>query len=76
MQYGDTNITDEKLYLYHGFNPATVNFPPHNGRLETKMEVVNQRDAELFFMWQLVCIFYWPQLQIIIKQISVQIIVL
>jgi len=56
MQYGDANITDEKLYLYQGFDPATVNFPPHN-RLEAKMEVVNQRDAELFFMWQMVCPF-------------------
>nr|P49046.1 RecName: Full=Legumain; AltName: Full=Asparaginyl endopeptidase 1; Short=CeAEP1; Flags: Precursor [Canavalia ensiformis]BAA06596.1 asparaginyl endopeptidase [Canavalia ensiformis] len=53
MQYGDTNITAEKLYLYHGFDPATVNFPPHNGNLEAKMEVVNQRDAELLFMWQM-----------------------
>ncbi|KAG5028268.1 hypothetical protein AAZX31_05G053800 [Glycine max] len=53
MQYGDTNITAEKLYLYQGFDPAAVNFPPQNGRLETKMEVVNQRDAELFFMWQM-----------------------
>ncbi|KAL2321607.1 hypothetical protein Fmac_025986 [Flemingia macrophylla] len=53
MQYGDTNITGEKLYLYQGFDPATVNFPPHNGELETKMEVVNQRDAELVFMWQM-----------------------
>ncbi|TKY55414.1 Vacuolar-processing enzyme [Spatholobus suberectus] len=53
MQYGDTNITTEKLYLYQGFDPATVNFPPHNGRLRAKMEVVNQRDAELFFMWQM-----------------------
>ncbi|XP_061348195.1 legumain [Gastrolobium bilobum] len=53
MEYGDTNITGEKLYLYQGFDPATVNFPPHNGKLETQMEVVNQRDAELFFMWQM-----------------------
>ncbi|WJX94609.1 legumain [Trifolium repens] len=53
MQYGDTNITDEKLYLYHGFDPATVNLPPHNGRLEAKMEVVNQRDAEILFMWKM-----------------------
>ncbi|XP_058764244.1 legumain isoform X2 [Vicia villosa] len=53
MQYGDPNITDEKLYLYHGFDPATVNLPPNNGRLETKMEVVNQRDADILFMWQM-----------------------
>jgi len=62
MQYGDVNITAEKLYLYQGFDPATVNFPPHNGRLEAKMEVVNQRDAELFFMWQMVCLFT-PQIK-------------
>lgn len=54
MQYGDTNITDEKLYLYHGFDPATVNLPPNNGMLEAKIEVVNQRDAEILFMWQMV----------------------
>lgn len=55
MEYGDTiNITAEKLYLYQGFDPATLNFPPHNGRLEAQMEVVNQRDAELHFMWQMV----------------------
>ncbi|KAI4327090.1 hypothetical protein L6164_019591 [Bauhinia variegata] len=53
MKYGDTNFTSEKLYLYQGFDPATVNFPPHNGRLQTQMEVVNQRDAELYFMWQM-----------------------
>lgn len=54
MQYGDTNITDEKLYLYQGFDPATVNLPPHNDKLESKMEVVNQRDAEILFMWEMV----------------------
>jgi len=62
MQYGDANMTAEKLYLYHGFDPATVNFPPHNGRLKSKMEVVNQRDAELLFMWQMVCLFS-PQIK-------------
>lgn len=54
MQYGSKNITVEKLYLYQGFDPASVNFPPNNGQLEKPMEVVNQRDAELFFMWQMV----------------------
>lgn len=53
MQYGDTNITDEKLYLYQGFDPATVNLPPHNDKLGSKMEVVNQRDAEILFMWEM-----------------------
>lgn len=63
MEYGDANITAEKLYLYQGFDPATVNFPPlNNARREAKMEVVNQRDAELFFMWQMVCLFS-PQIK-------------
>ncbi|KAE9614175.1 hypothetical protein Lal_00016625 [Lupinus albus] len=53
MEYGDTNITAEKLYLYQGFDPATVNFPPNNDKLDAQMEVVNQRDAEIVFMWQL-----------------------
>lgn len=53
MQYGDSNITDEKLYLYQGFDPATLNFPPHNDMLQPQMEVVNQRDAEVYFMWQM-----------------------
>ena len=58
MEYGDTNIKAEKLYLYQGFDPATANFPPHNGKLGTQMEVVNQRDAELFFMWQMVYAYF------------------
>jgi legumain len=66
MQYGDTNITDEKLYLYQGFDPATVNLPPHNGRLEAKIEVVNQRDAEILFMWKMV---FSLNINLIINQI-------
>ncbi|KAJ4846549.1 hypothetical protein Tsubulata_013552 [Turnera subulata] len=53
MEYGTRNITAEKLFLYQGFDPATVNFPPHNGLLNGPMDVVNQRDAELVFMWQM-----------------------
>ena len=54
MEYGNRSIRAEKLYLYQGFDPATVNFPPNNNKLDMPMGVVNQRDAELFFMWQLV----------------------
>nr|CAB16318.1 cysteine proteinase precursor [Vicia narbonensis] len=53
MQYGDTNITDEKLYLYHGFDPADGEPSSNNDILEAKMEVVNQRDAEILFMWHM-----------------------
>ncbi|XP_054775915.1 legumain-like isoform X2 [Prosopis cineraria] len=53
MEYGDSRIKPEKLYMYQGFDPATVNFPPGNVRLRAQMEVVNQRDADIFFMWQM-----------------------
>lgn len=54
MEYGNKNIKAEKVYLYQGFDPATVNLPPNNRLLDTHMEVINQRDAELFFLWQMV----------------------
>ncbi|EXB54447.1 Vacuolar-processing enzyme [Morus notabilis] len=54
MEYGNKSIKGEKLYLYQGFDPATLNFPPNDpNKLDMRMEVVNQRDAELFFMWQM-----------------------
>ncbi|KAL5551103.1 hypothetical protein UlMin_001279 [Ulmus minor] len=52
MEYGNKSIRGEKLYLYQGFDPATANLPPNDNRLNARMEVVNQRDADLFFMWQ------------------------
>lgn len=54
MEYGNTSMRREKLYLYQGFDPATANFPPNSNQLDIHMEVVNQRDAELFFMWHMV----------------------
>ncbi|KAK6947617.1 Peptidase C13, legumain [Dillenia turbinata] len=52
MEYGNKSIKSEKLYLYQGYDPASVNFPPNNFRLDTHMDVVNQRDADLLFLWQ------------------------
>lgn len=54
MQYGNTSIKTEKLYLYQGFDPATETFPPNELRNDTRMGVVNQRDADLLFMWHMV----------------------
>jgi legumain len=54
MQYGNKSIKGEKLYLYQGFNPASVNFPPNNVHIGGRMDVVNQRDAQLVFLWQMV----------------------
>ncbi|KAL4018969.1 hypothetical protein IC575_022601 [Cucumis melo] len=54
MEYGNSSIKAERLYLYQGFDPASVNLPPYNGRLEMKsMEAINQRDADIFFLWQM-----------------------
>ncbi|KAF2313122.1 hypothetical protein GH714_009382 [Hevea brasiliensis] len=53
MEYGNTSIKAERVYLYQGFDPASVNFPPKNGHISAPMDVVNQRDAELLFMWQM-----------------------
>ncbi|KAL9668182.1 hypothetical protein QQ045_002557 [Rhodiola kirilowii] len=52
MEYGNTSIKPEKVYLYQGFNPASDNFPANKLRLESRMDVVNQRDADLLFMWR------------------------
>ncbi|KAJ0048067.1 hypothetical protein Pint_16179 [Pistacia integerrima] len=54
MQYGNTSMITEKLYLYQGFDPATENFPPNELQSDTQMGVVNQRDADLLFMWHMV----------------------
>ncbi|KAF9689474.1 hypothetical protein SADUNF_Sadunf01G0095900 [Salix dunnii] len=53
MQYGNESLKGEKLYLYQGFDPASVNFPPNNGHIGARMDAVNQRDAELVFLWQM-----------------------
>lgn len=50
MEYGNKTIKAERLYLYQGFNPESVNFPAN--RLLPPMDVVNQRDADLLFLWQ------------------------
>ncbi|XWS38517.1 hypothetical protein CRYUN_Cryun19dG0138100 [Craigia yunnanensis] len=51
MQYGNKSINAEKLYLYQGFDPATEKFPPSEFSPDTHMEAVNQRDADIFFLW-------------------------
>ena len=54
MEYGNTSIRAEKLYLYQGFDPANVNLPPNVLRPDTPVGVVNQRDADLLFLWHMV----------------------
>ncbi|CAK9171145.1 unnamed protein product [Ilex paraguariensis] len=52
MEYGNKSIKLEKVYQYHGFDPATENFPPNKFHFDTQMEVINQRDADILFLWQ------------------------
>ncbi|CAN4127570.1 unnamed protein product [Withania somnifera] len=51
MEYGSKEIKPEKVYLYQGFDPATVNLPANKIDF-ARLEVVNQRDADLLFLWE------------------------
>ncbi|XP_031502779.2 vacuolar-processing enzyme beta-isozyme [Nymphaea colorata] len=55
MQYGNKSMRVERLYLYQGYDPANANATdnalPQQQHL-APMEVVNQRDADLVFLWQ------------------------
>ncbi|KAM0907445.1 hypothetical protein ACQ4PT_016118 [Festuca glaucescens] len=51
MEYGDKTFKDEKLFLYQGFDPANANI--NNRLLLPGLEsAVNQRDADVLFMWK------------------------
>ncbi|GJT14889.1 vacuolar-processing enzyme [Tanacetum coccineum] len=52
MEYGTKNIKPEKVYLYQGFDPESVNLPANQIRSNKKMNGVDQRDADLIFLWQ------------------------
>lgn len=51
MEYGNKSIKAEKLYLYQGFNPASKKVTGNELYMNAHMEVVNQRDADLLFLW-------------------------
>ncbi|XP_042444064.1 vacuolar-processing enzyme beta-isozyme-like [Zingiber officinale] len=53
MEYGDKNVKPEKLYLYQGFDPANANLTENARRLSKQMGVINQRDADLLFLWHM-----------------------
>lgn len=58
MEYGNSSIKSEKLYLYQGFDPATVNYPANELPVKSPVGVVNQRDADLIFLWQMVLVYF------------------
>ncbi|KAJ4759520.1 Vacuolar-processing enzyme [Rhynchospora pubera] len=51
MEYGDRTFKEEKLYLYQGFDPSNANTSA-NGIKANKLETINQRDADLLFLWK------------------------
>lgn len=54
MEYGNKSIKSEKLYLFQGFDPATENLPPNQFNAKANMGVVNQRDADILSLWEMV----------------------
>lgn len=52
MEYGNKNMTGERLYLYQGFDPANANVGDNSRLSYDRFEVVNQRHADLLFLWQ------------------------
>ncbi|KAH0465386.1 hypothetical protein IEQ34_005489 [Dendrobium chrysotoxum] len=54
MEYGTKSIKAEKLYLYQGFDPSNANISDNNlPQTIMPSEVINQRDADLLFMWKM-----------------------
>ncbi|KAG6511080.1 hypothetical protein ZIOFF_029133 [Zingiber officinale] len=53
MEYDNKNVKPEKLYLYQGFDPANANLTENALRLSKQMGVINQRDADLLFLWHM-----------------------
>ncbi|KAF5178372.1 Vacuolar-processing enzyme, partial [Thalictrum thalictroides] len=50
MEYGDRRIKTESLYLYQGSNPD--NEKSTKNILHQNMEAIDQRDADLLFLWE------------------------
>lgn len=51
MEYGTKGIKGEKLYLYQGFDPSNANVTDNALGRTKPVVAVNQRDADLLFMW-------------------------
>lgn len=64
MEYGSKDIKPEKVSLYLGFDPETLNLPDNLISFDKKMDGVNQRDADLIFLWQRVRLSYICEKQI------------
>ncbi|KNA12291.1 hypothetical protein SOVF_127310 [Spinacia oleracea] len=54
LQFGDKELSKEKLYMYMGTNPANDNFTfvDDNSLRPMSSKAVNQRDADLVHFWE------------------------
>lgn len=50
-EFGNKDIKHEKASLFLGFDPETANLEPNQVQFD-KTNSVNQRDADLIFLWQ------------------------
>ena len=50
MEYGDKTFKGDMLFLYQGFDPAK-SYIPNRQRLPSLKGAINQRDADILFMW-------------------------
>jgi hypothetical protein len=63
MEYGDKTFKDEKLFLYQGFDPANVN-NTNRLPLPSLEGAINQRDADILFMWKKVKLYLFLRSQL------------
>lgn len=57
MQYGDIVLSEDALFAYFGTNPGNDNFTFVDvDSLQPPTAVVNQRDADLVYFWEKVCL--------------------
>ncbi|XP_057248650.1 vacuolar-processing enzyme [Beta vulgaris subsp. vulgaris] len=54
LQFGDKDLSKDKLYMYMGSNPANENFTyvDNNSLHPPSSKAVNQRDADLVHFWE------------------------
>jgi ABC-type Fe3+-hydroxamate transport system substrate-binding protein len=65
MVYGDKTFKGEKLYLHQGFDPANANVT--DKLLWPGQEaVINQRDADIIFLWKRVVLVIPPALLLLL----------
>lgn len=55
MQYGTQRISNETVSVYQGYSPW-INFTSDPLQSFEPMDVIDQREADLYSMWHMVCV--------------------